>query len=144
MARDLSTGPTERLIALSEEQCLDLLAQGEIGRIAYTDRALPVITPVTYAMDGSKVLFRTRADGHLLQCVENTVVAFEVDDFEDVARTGWSVLVTGVARRLVNRSDLVRGAHTAPLPWVGGDRQAIVEITPGLISGRMLPLQPLG
>jgi nitroimidazol reductase NimA-like FMN-containing flavoprotein (pyridoxamine 5'-phosphate oxidase superfamily) len=129
----------ERLAVLSVEECLDLLAHGQIGRVAYTERALPVVTPVTYAMDGSRLLFRTREGGHLLRCVENAVVAFEVDEFDAESRSGWSVLVTGVARRLHDRSELVASTPRAPEPWVGGVRPAIVEITPGLISGRRIP-----
>jgi nitroimidazol reductase NimA-like FMN-containing flavoprotein (pyridoxamine 5'-phosphate oxidase superfamily) len=138
MSFEAATAGPERLSQLTEEQCFELLAQAEIGRLAYTDRALPVITPVTYSLDGNRLLFRTKADGHLLTCVQNTVVAFEVDEIDSVSRTGWSVLVTGVARRLVDRSELVLGVPAAPEPWAGGARQAVVEITPGLISGRII------
>ena len=139
MSSDATATEPERLQALTEEECLEHLARAEVGRIAYTDRALPVITPVTYRMEGNRLLFRTKADGHLLNCVQNTVVAFEVDEIDVEARSGWSVLVTGVAKRLVDKSELVHGAAAAPQPWAGGDRQAIVEITPGLISGRLIP-----
>ena len=43
------------LRVLTREECLALLATAEIGRIAISARALPVILPVRFAMDGDRI-----------------------------------------------------------------------------------------
>ena len=38
-----------------ERDCFALLARAPIGRVVYSDRALPVIVPVNYTLDGNKL-----------------------------------------------------------------------------------------
>jgi nitroimidazol reductase NimA-like FMN-containing flavoprotein (pyridoxamine 5'-phosphate oxidase superfamily) len=92
--------------ALSPEECAMLLGSGQVGRIAVSIGALPVILPVNYlAMDGS-VWFRARSDGILLRAALGSVVAFEADGYEEVGAFGWSVLVRGVAEEIRDQRKL--------------------------------------
>lgn len=120
---------------LDEAECYRLLAGEDVGRVVYTDGALPAITPVNYALDGRRILFRTVADSRLAHGVIDAVVAFEVDHLDRDCSTGWSVVVTGVGRPYLP----VAGANTPDArPWVGGDRSQFISITPGRISGRRI------
>jgi nitroimidazol reductase NimA-like FMN-containing flavoprotein (pyridoxamine 5'-phosphate oxidase superfamily) len=49
----------EGLELLSEEECVDLLRTGGVGRVGVTIAGLPVILPVNYACVDGDVLFRT-------------------------------------------------------------------------------------
>jgi nitroimidazol reductase NimA-like FMN-containing flavoprotein (pyridoxamine 5'-phosphate oxidase superfamily) len=121
---------------LSLEDCLERLASKSVGRVAYTERAMPAVLPVNYGLDGHRIMFRTRANSRLAHQMDNTVVAFEVDEVDEQLRSGWSVLVTGVARLVREPSETLRLDHAWPLPWAGGDRRQIVVITPAHITGR--------
>jgi hypothetical protein len=63
------------------------------------------------------------------------VLAFEVDEVDEQARGGWSVLVVGAASEL---DEPTRQLCAAMDPWAGGDRTHLVRITTELISGRRL------
>ena len=116
--------------------CLELLGTCTIGRVAFSDQALPCVLPVTYGMDGQRVVFRTQSGGPLGERLDGSVVAFEVDEVDETSRQGWSVVLVGVARLLREPSELLRVDRLWPLPWAGGDRRAVVVITPGRITGR--------
>lgn len=120
---------------LSWEECLDLLRTGSIGRIAVTHRALPAIVPVNYTISGGRVVFRTEPGGMLARACADTVVAFEVDELDRSGRSGWSVLVVGMAE-LLTGSAALRAAETGLVAAVGGGRDQFVAITIGQLSGR--------
>ncbi len=67
---------------LSREECLDLLSSSPIGRIVFTDRALPAVQPVNFCLFEGNVVIRTMAGSKLAAAARNAVVAFEVDDFD--------------------------------------------------------------
>jgi uncharacterized protein len=85
------------LEVLSYEACQERLRSRSVGRVAIIDAGTPTIRPVTYAMDGSSVVFRSLVGSKLDAAERSRPVAFEIDDHDPEARTGWSVLVTGVA-----------------------------------------------
>ncbi len=82
---------------LSRDECLRLLALTTLGRVGFTQGALPTVLPVAFRMDGERILVRTVRGGTLAGALRNAVVAFEVDDVDPVRHSGWSVSVTGVA-----------------------------------------------
>src|SRR5437868_8294177 len=86
------------LQVLSPEECLLLLGSARIGRIVYTDRALPAVLPVAFCLDGTDIVIRTAAGSTLAAATRNAVVAFEADDFDPDMRSGWSVTAVGHAR----------------------------------------------
>src|SRR5690348_18419492 len=95
------------LQALTASECWELLATQEVGRVAFTERALPAILPVNYALEGQRIMLRCRAEG-LARRLDGQVVAFEVDDVDRFEQSGWSVVVVGVATRLTHTGDLAR------------------------------------
>jgi uncharacterized protein len=125
----------EHFVVLDEAECYRLLAGENVGRVVYTDGALPAITPVNYALSGRRILFRTVLDSRLAHGVIDAVVAFEVDHLDSASSTGWSVVVTGVGRPFTPGAD---AAAPDVRPWVGGERNQLVCITPGRITGRRI------
>ena len=61
------------------------------------------------------------------------------DEIDRATRSGWSVVVTGVATAVTDVSDLVRMEQLGIAPWSAGPRNHFVRITPGLVTGRLLP-----
>lgn len=132
-------GITDRVLeGLSPAECLRLLGTHAVGRVVYSVQAMPAVTPVNYAVDGHGIIFRTAAGSRLANATRNAVVAFEVDDIDEGRRTGWSVVVTGVATTIDEVSDLLRAEELGLTAWAPGDRRTFVRITPSFITGRIL------
>ena len=126
-----------RLHILSRGECLELLAKAAIGRIAITDRALPVILPVNFAMDDGAVIFLSGRGSKLFAATRRAVVAFEIDGFDSVERRGWSVLVVGVARHVIEPAEVARLRLLNLRPYLDGPSQ-FVRIDTDRITGRQL------
>ena len=45
------------------DECLELLASRQVGRIVFTDPDGPVALPVNYTMQGDRILISTLPDG---------------------------------------------------------------------------------
>lgn len=142
VVRGVSMEPRDaigRLEELSREECLELLASHEVGRLAVVVEGQPVIFPVNYALDGDIVVFRNDP-GTKLTHARLDKVAFEIDDVDGATREGWSVVVTGTARELTDALDevSVREQNLPLRPWATGDKAHWVRIIAGAISGRRL------
>jgi uncharacterized protein len=126
------------LEVLGRDACLDLLATATLGRVGVSSGALPSVVPVNFRFDGRQILIRTGAGTKLDAAVANAVVAFEVDEIDPVAHTGWSVMVTGIARELTEPGELAT-AQTPPLArWAPGTDHRVIAISPELVSGRRI------
>ena len=121
---------------ISWEQCLELLAQEEVGRLAVIVGGHPHVFPVNYVLDGTDIVFRT-ADGTKLDGSMRQSVAFEVDRLHSATHSGWSVVVHGVAQPVTTFSPDYKRRHPGALqPWAAGDKSRLVRITPLRITGR--------
>ncbi|MCU1587636.1 MAG: hypothetical protein JWN31_1129 [Frankiales bacterium] len=126
------------LETLSRERSLDLLAGVPVGRLVFTQRALPRVVPVSFILDDGEILIRTGETSTLAAGVRGTVVAFEVDHFDLTHRNGWSVTVTGRAREETDEVELGR-LRTLPLwPWADGLREHFIKVSVEFVEGRRL------
>jgi nitroimidazol reductase NimA-like FMN-containing flavoprotein (pyridoxamine 5'-phosphate oxidase superfamily) len=126
---------------LGEDECLQLIAPGGIGRIAYVGRFGPAVLPVNYRLRGGAIVFRTAEHGPMDEDLRTGIngadytVAFEIDEIDQAAGKGWSVLVQGPAHHVQGPElDVVRGAGVEPL--APGKRELFVRIVPSRITGR--------
>lgn len=122
---------------LSREQCVELLRDAEIGRVVFTDRAMPAILPTTYIVDGEHVVLRTAAGSRLARAAQGAVLAFEVDDIRPAQREAWSVVVTGQAV-IESEPGQLRRLDGLLSAWAPGMRDAFVRIPMTMVSGRHL------
>lgn len=102
---------------LSRKQCLDLVATVPIGRVVYTDRALPAVMPVNFVLDEDRITIHTGSGTALAAAVRNAVVGFEVDDFDPQTMSGWFVTITGQARLVEDPAETARLARLSLRPW---------------------------
>lgn len=122
---------------MSLEECWEALRGREFGRLAFHLLGDVHITPLNYAVDGETLLFRTAQGNKLLGVVMHGPVALEIDEL--TGDEAWSVVVRGSARVLEGQE--AHRAEALPLrPWVGDDKEIVVEIAPEEVSGRRFRL----
>jgi nitroimidazol reductase NimA-like FMN-containing flavoprotein (pyridoxamine 5'-phosphate oxidase superfamily) len=122
--------------ALEPEECLRLVASLSIGRLAVSyEGAAPLVVPVNYVLDGEDVVFRT-GTGSKLQALREAPVSFQVDQIDPCNRTGWSVLIRGIAR-VATDEDV---AHLVIEHWAPGDKEIWIRVLPTEITGRAIQL----
>jgi hypothetical protein len=114
-------------VTLSADDCLDLLRTKTIGRIAYTDRALPAIGLVSYRVDNGTVVLQS--DASVSIALRDAVVAFQADDMDPVSGTGWSVTCVGRVVTVPGSSDTLLLEPTLVRGW--RTRRPAPEIRPG-------------
>ena len=127
-----------RLEELERDECLALLAAKTVGRVVFTDRALPAIQPVNYLLDGEEIVFRTGPGDKLAAATRNAVVAFEIDDVDEQHHSGWSVVGIGQAHEVTDVERLVRLAAPTNRPWVAGHSGHTIAIPLDQLTGRRL------
>jgi nitroimidazol reductase NimA-like FMN-containing flavoprotein (pyridoxamine 5'-phosphate oxidase superfamily) len=102
-----------------------------------------VILPVNFATLGGCVIFCTVPGTNLSAATANNVVAFEVDSYEDDGRSGWSVLVQGIASEVVDPVVVNSSLATLGTPWgVAEVADRVVKIDVHTISGRRFGVIP--
>ncbi|MFI5507465.1 pyridoxamine 5'-phosphate oxidase family protein [Mycobacterium sp. NPDC051804] len=127
---------TQELDVLNRRQCLDLLQGVRVGRLVFTEDALPAIQPVNFRLWRDDVVIRVAGGAKLAAACDNSVVAFEADELDADLRTGWSVTVVGHAQPITGVDDLVEIAGTFLQPWVEGRRDHFIRIRTEKITGR--------
>jgi nitroimidazol reductase NimA-like FMN-containing flavoprotein (pyridoxamine 5'-phosphate oxidase superfamily) len=129
--------PRTGIEVLDYGECLRLLATKQVGRIGFAIWGGPEVLPVNYVLDGDAVVFATGAGSKLAAVVRSPVV-FEVDDTDEQTRSGWSVVIHGLAQE-VTAADTrtLERVQALPLePWAEGRKPYYVRITPRFVSGR--------
>jgi nitroimidazol reductase NimA-like FMN-containing flavoprotein (pyridoxamine 5'-phosphate oxidase superfamily) len=121
---------------LARGECMRLLGQADIGRLALSSGALPIIVAVNYRVDDDVVLVKTGAGEHLRAATDGTVVAFEADGIEPGTQAAWSVSIAGIAREATGRDD-------AAVPdWIAPDADRVVAISIERVTGYRVRLDP--
>jgi nitroimidazol reductase NimA-like FMN-containing flavoprotein (pyridoxamine 5'-phosphate oxidase superfamily) len=124
---------------LDRDECLRLLAQDEIGRLAVNDGSVPTIFPVNYRLDGDAIVFRT-APGTKLEYGPRSLACFEIDRFFPEHRSGWSVVVVGRLGEVTHYDarTLARVTDLAVDPWADGEKSHWMRLVPTRITGRQV------
>ncbi|HEU4421298.1 MAG TPA: pyridoxamine 5'-phosphate oxidase family protein [Pilimelia sp.] len=130
---------------LDAAEALRLLASVSVGRVVFTEAALPAIRPVNHLVDDGEIIIRSRLTTRIGQTIgtqPETVVAYQADDLDPVSRTGWSVVATGLARLVTDPARIER--YEALLhPWVNTVMDTVISIQPEIITGfRLVPDDP--
>ena len=125
------------LEVLDRPEALQLLAGATIGRIGIHAKALPVVLPVNFYLDGDQIVIRTGKGSKLDAATRNAVVAFEVDDINPLYHSGWSVVITGIAREVTDPLELER-LERLPLAHWAQTNGRYIAISTEIVSGRRL------
>jgi hypothetical protein len=123
------------------------LASVPFGRIAFTSRALPALRVVNHLVADGQLIIRSHEGSAIVSAASaarGTVVAFEADDIDPVSRTGWSVVVTGIAWPVADPERIARYEQVLR-PWVAGEKDHVISIDPELVTGlELIPGEPPG
>ena len=126
------------LMELSRSECETLLRRGVIGRAAIATPTGPQIVPLNYAVIGSSVVVCTTPDSMLGPYGRDSMLAFEIDQFEHPRQRGWSVVVRGRADAVEDQEELRMLASTLARPWAAGRRSLYLRIPLTEVTGRRL------
>jgi nitroimidazol reductase NimA-like FMN-containing flavoprotein (pyridoxamine 5'-phosphate oxidase superfamily) len=132
------TSPLDRhgIAVLDVHQCLDLLRNAEVGRLAVVVGDHPDIFPVNYVVDHGTVMFRTAEGSKLAAVIFGGIVAFEVDGYDAELGEAWSVVVKGHASEVRDLRERVAATSLPLFPWQTDPKPRFVRIVPIEITGR--------
>lgn len=144
----MTTTPAPVLEELTATEALRLMAGVPVGRVVFTEGALPAIRPVHFFVETAHatgpsdpltrtaIVFRVIGDRNLAASLHKSVVAFQADESDMKRLTGWTVTATGHATRVDNAAELDRLSRRLPLPWADGG--IVFRVEPELVTGRRL------
>ncbi len=120
---------------LHQRECWRLLNTTQVGRLSYSEAAMPVIRAVPFVVDGGSVVVAMRLP--VLQpdlFADPTVVAFEAGDWRPGRHEGWSVRFVGKAEAVQEYAlpDLLARGLTS---WIEGGPALYVRIRAEILSG---------
>lgn len=134
-------GAVRSLEELSRSECVALIGAARVGRAVFTVGALPAVVPVTYSLQGDSVVVCTDADTRLAGVAGQGVLAFEVDDVDPLTRTGWSVVVIGLAERVTDPAERA-SIHGVVAPWLPGHHDVFIRLPLTMVTGRRIVVSP--
>lgn len=118
---------------MTDDECWDMLAAHELGRLAWADDDQVTILPINYAVDERTIVFRTAEGSKAEAVVSDRLLAFQIDSVEgEVAR---SVLVRGRGH-LLPASEEARLEQEGLRVWLGPGKPILVLLEPTDVSGR--------
>jgi Pyridoxamine 5'-phosphate oxidase len=126
---------------LSQAQCVELLANGEVARLVYTSRYGPTALPVAYRLDGASVVLGTWDPALFDEDLRTGIaraeyqVLVEVDQIDMEAREGWFVLVRGPAHHLDTEAERASFMDAGLAPWIQGVPAHFIRVNPTSIWG---------
>ncbi len=115
---------------IPEAECWEKLRGASVGRLALSARALPVIIPVRYVIDGTTVVACMGSDAPFGAVVDDVVAAFSVESIDGATGSGWCVHVQGVVRTVPTS-----GSQACP-----PDGGRLLRLEPAAVVGRRLTL----
>lgn len=133
-----------RFITLDQHRCEQLLRTRNVGHVGLSLPDGPLILPVNYLLHDHGIVFRTEPHGILARLAHPQPAAFEVDELDHEAQTGWSVQLRGMSKAINEPAELVQLWASDPLtPWALGVRTLFIHIDGCQISGRQITATPV-
>ena len=125
---------------LEPRECIRLLRLADVGHLALSSGALPMIVPVNYSVGHDVVLVRTTATARLKAATDQTVVAFEANGIDDDVHAAWTVTIAGIAREATTEEQAAVDGATLP-DWIAPDADRVIAISLERIAGQRIQLQ---
>lgn len=142
-----------RVGEVTRGEALVLLARVSLGRIVFTENAMPAIKPASHLVEAGVIVARSHdgsavvggggagdrdpGPGRAAGSERETVVAYQADEIDLRSRLGWSVVVTGPARPVLDPDEIER--YSAVLsPWTDAGAGQLIRVHPGIVTGYRL------
>jgi nitroimidazol reductase NimA-like FMN-containing flavoprotein (pyridoxamine 5'-phosphate oxidase superfamily) len=124
---------------LSDEECWALLADEQLGRLAFHLVDELHVVPLNYAVLDGRLLMRTTSGSKLLAAALGSEVALEIDGrSEDEA---WSVVAHG-RLRILEEDEQERVEPLMGEPWISRLVYDVIELCPDSLTGRRFLRRP--
>lgn len=122
--------PVTYFSRLDADECWALIAECEVGRVAWASSEGISVVPVNFRVVDGVIVFHTTPESFLAALEQSTDVAFQVDEIDPETATGWTVLVRGT-------SGPADGGVTS-ISWLEGGLALGLAITASSIAGRVV------
>jgi uncharacterized protein len=119
---------------LSDEQCMTLLSRAQLGRVALSLRALPVVVPVRYMLSDGPLLF-TATGEELTKALYGNIAALQADGFDEDSGRRWSVFATGPIAIVESLETLDTNLSDSPMAKA---ESTLFRLNPAILSGRWI------
>jgi uncharacterized protein len=129
---------TRTISPLGVDECLQLLGECYVGRLAFVLDGQPEIRPVNYIFHEGMVVFRMGLGRTVDHLAEGVPAVFEIDDVEPTYHEAWSVIVKGRTEEVWDPDELERYRELPLHPWAPGERLHYLRLLPSSISGRRI------
>jgi len=127
------------LEVLTYDECRYLLSIEPVGRLGFVHDGSPVVLPINYVLDGGSIVFRTGRGSKLETATMGRAVCIEIDSWNALEHTGWSVVAKGHAEHVADGAELERLARLPVKPWCRPDvRRNWVRVMIEELSGRRI------
>ena len=130
-----TTGQDGTLVVLDEAECRRLLTTVAVGRLGFTDGALPVVLPVPFAMHDDRVLIPAGAGSTVVRALRGAVVALLADSYRGDLASGWGVTVVGPSRVIGGALEVAVLDRLRLFPGAPTSGRCYIEVRPGLVRG---------
>ncbi len=128
-------------IEMDQGDCKEQLETTPIGRLAFNFAGKPMVLPVAYRYVNGQIVFRTSLGRKLHAVASDHPVAFEIDLWNPITLTGWSVLAVGSANEIEDFEEFEDAESLGLHPWVDEeDKDRWVRIVPDKITGRRIAI----
>ena len=123
---------------------MELLANGGLGRLAYTSRYGPTALPVAYKIDGGSIVLGTWDPALFDEDLRTGIaqaeyqVVVEIDQVDPDAREGWVVLVRGTAHHVDTEAERASISTVGLQSWVEAEPEHFIRVVPISIAGQRL------
>ena len=131
-------GGGRRMGVLDGAECRQLLGTASIGRIAFTEGAMPAIQPASFAVREDDVLIPTGLGSKMAAGSRGAVLAFEVDEYDLAERTGWNVTVIGPSRLISVPSQITALDALGVAPWAPATTHCYIALHMAVVRGRRI------
>jgi uncharacterized protein len=118
--------------------CWRLVARAGFGRVAFFHDDELHVLPVNAAVKGEKVIFRAVTGSRLAQVGNGSMVAFESDEPDPAAESGWSVLVRGSLWDVTDTQMASGWDELTVRSWAPGRHGRWMCLEPTSVTGRVL------
>lgn len=82
---------------MTRQEAMALLESAPVAHIGVVDRGTPYVSPMSFVVDGDRIMFRTMAGRRLEAMRANPVVCIEASKFDSDSGEWASVIVMGTA-----------------------------------------------
>jgi hypothetical protein len=122
-----------------DEQCFAQLERSNIGRIALSLGAVPVVFPVIYAVSSGELWF-AHSVGQVTKALHGNVATLQADGFEEDSGQQWTVLAIGHPQRVEGSEGLGSSAVPPPIASHAAslERGDLFRLRPEILSGRWI------